>query len=66
MLHTIVKEQPGTILQGGLSYGKGPIPAQTNIPNYTFQDVDSQSYMNMFNSSNTCKEAGGNINNENI
>ena len=44
---------PGTILQGDLSYRKGLIPAQANIPNYTFQDRDSQSNMNMVNSSNT-------------
>ena len=57
---------PETILQEDLSYRKGPIRAQTNIPNYTFQDRNIQSHMNIFNSSNTGEGTGGNINNENI
>ena len=38
---------PWTISQEKLSYRRGLIPAQTNIPNFTFQDRESQSYTNM-------------------
>ena len=41
VLPTIVNEQPGTILQEDSSYRKSPVPEETNIPDYTFQDRDS-------------------------
>lgn len=66
VLPTIVNEQPGTILQEDSSYRKSPVPEEANIPDYTFQDRDSQSHMNMFSSSNTSEGTGGNINNKNI
>ena len=49
---------PATILQEDLSNRRDPIPAQTNIPNYTFQDRESQSHMNIFSSNDTSEGKG--------
>ena len=54
-----------TISQEKLSYRRGPIPAQTNIPNFTFQYRESQSYTIMLNSGNTSERNGRNTN-ENV